>query len=510
MLLLYIYLTIFTIYFIILAVANLKPHHRVRDKFTPVENNLCVVVYSHNNAPELENLVRQLKNQNYNKSKYSIHIIADNCSDETETLFGGDLGVKLYDIKNMDTIGKDQALSILIEKMSAYTDIDSYVFLDGKHYVNEDFLTNVNYYLQKHEIITACINIIPNKKFTLLQNIKNVYNKYCNYFIYKTRSILGLNVLINSNALIIKKSIVDEVGSIDFKDINAELRYTLLLSKLHKHCSFEQDIKVYTDINNIQTRTPSLSKRVSMFLNCITQFSIKEMKFTEFALSLIAPNFLVIALGYVGLLLFSYKHYFAIDFTIILMTFTVLALAFCTSLLDAKIHSKDYIYFFAYPLYSICHIAYNFPPIRGIRNFIFRINEPKPNVQKTVVDIFVTNGKQNFPCKLELISDNGLAKVGFINKGKKYTTKNNHLRMIEAIKEISTKLEDYGLTLKICQCCKYFESSIDGSTNMIKGYCKYNFADRKPGDILPTVLWNTCDGFEQTNVVNLIDAITKR
>ena len=134
--------------------------------------------------------------------------------------------------------------------------------------------------------------------------------------------------------------------------------------------------------------------------------------------------------------------------------------------------------------------------------------EPK-HIEKLLVNVFVFDGKRYYPCKLEIISDSGLVKVVFINKKKKYTTKTQHIRVFDAIKEISSKLEEYGMVLKICQHCKYFEPDQDGTTNMVKGFCKCEFKNRTPGDILPTVLWNSCDGFEKTNVVNLIDAISR-
>ena len=118
-------------------------------------------------------------------------------------------------------------------------------------------------------------------------------------------------------------------------------------------------------------------------------------------------------------------------------------------------------------------------------------------------NVIVSDGKHDFPCQLELISDDGLARVTFINKGKRYTTKNNHLRMIDAVRELTTKLADYGLTLKVCQCCKYFQPMVDGSTNMVKGCCQCQFQGRTPGDIIPTLIWNTCPKFEEHNVVNL-------
>ena len=128
-----------------------------------------------------------------------------------------------------------------------------------------------------------------------------------------------------------------------------------------------------------------------------------------------------------------------------------------------------------------------------------------------LVDVWVSDGKKDFPCKLELISTNGLSSVTFINmKGKKFTTKNNHLRITDALQELSAKLSEHGLSLKICQGCKYYQPNIDGSTNMIKGFCKYNFPDRVPGDILPTLLWNTCEKYENNNVVNLFDGFIKK
>ncbi len=118
-------------------------------------------------------------------------------------------------------------------------------------------------------------------------------------------------------------------------------------------------------------------------------------------------------------------------------------------------------------------------------------------------NVIVTDGKNEHQCQLELISIDGMAKITFINKGKKYTTKNTHLRMTDAMREISSKLNDKGLTLKACQNCKFFQSLADGTTNMVKGTCNCQFAGRVQGDIIPTLIWNTCPKFEEQNVVPL-------
>ena len=186
----------------------------------------------------------------------------------------------------------------------------------------------------------------------------------------------------------------------------------------------------------------------------------------------------------------------------VLISFILLALAFCLSLFHAGIYAKGYLYLFSYPLFSLGHIITNFPPIRGIRNFIKNKNR-KHNIEKMATEVIVTDGKQDHVCKIELISDDGLARVRFINKGKSYTTKNNHLRMVDALKELSQKLNDYGLSLKICQSCKYFQTIVDGSTNMVQGNCKCPHKGRIDGDIIQTLIWNTCPKFEKENVVRL-------
>ena len=56
--LLYIYTTVFALYFVLFALVVSFPQHRTRDKYTPKDSNLCVVVYASGNVPTLENLLK--------------------------------------------------------------------------------------------------------------------------------------------------------------------------------------------------------------------------------------------------------------------------------------------------------------------------------------------------------------------------------------------------------------------------------------------------------------------
>lgn len=505
--LIYLYLTVYTIYYAALAITGLKREKKNRDNYSKKYNNLCVVVYSHNNKETVENLVKQLKNQTYPKSNYTIQVILDNCKDESEILFQGDLDVNVMNVKNVDTIGKDQAFSIITEKYSSIKDLDAYVFLDARYYVNSDFLEKVNDSLQKDDVITGATTLICNDKLTLLENIKYSYNQYKNNFLSKSRALLGFSNLVNSDILAMRKTVIDEIGSVNFRSTNEELKFTLALSKMNVRCGYSSDLKVYIGLEDYDFKIPSLSKRIGLFFSNITHIN-KNFNYTELVASLIYPNCLTLALGYYLVFKFAFQVKCLLNYYVVGAGIALFIISFCASLLHAKIHSKEHFYLFCYPVYALCKVIYNFPPLRFIRNCLFK-NEPNKHIEKMTANVFVSDGSRYYPCKLEIVSESGLAKVVFINKKKKYKTK-NHLRVIDAINEIVEKLESYGYGLRVCQCCKYFDPNIDGSVNQVKGFCKYHFANRTPGDILPTVLWNSCEAFDKMNIVNMFDAIAAK
>lgn len=500
-LLLYTYISIYTIFYIILASASLKPAKKIRDKYCPKDSNLCVIVYATGKASTLENLVKQLKNQNYSKDRYTVYVVLDKCEEISDVTLQTDLDVNVININNLEPIGKSQAYSILAEKFSEANNLDAYVFLDSKYYVDSDFLSDINFYLNKYEVFMPMVNYIGEyKEMKFWDCVKATYSRYVSKFIFSTRTRLGLANLINTDHFVIKKDLLHRISEFDFKDKISEVKYTLELAGEKRIAAFIDELKVYTGIENFDSRIPSLSQRVNIFRSNFMR--TPNFIAFEYVCSLIQPNWLVCILAYAILLKHTYLFPFIVSYTTILITSIVLALAFCVSLFNAKIYAKEYFYLFSYPIYSIAHIIKNFPPIRAIRNFI-QNRTKKHHIEKMTTNVIVTDGKHDFQCQLELISDDGLARVKFINKGKTYTTKNNHLRMMDAIRELSAKLNDYGLSLKICQCCKYFQPTVDGSTNMVKGCCECQFQGRTPGDVIPTLVWNTCPKFEEHNVVNL-------
>lgn len=511
--LIYIYIFIYSVYFFTLSVINLLKYKKNPKQIglsstlnmPAFRNYLCMIIYSHNDREILEGIIKQIKSQDYPQERFSTYIILDNCSDKSEELFIDEKYINVFRINNQDTIGKDQAVAILLEKLSKNNTIDAYVFFDAKRFIKEDFLSQINNSLKHHPVITGS-TILLGSPNSLKEKIIAAYHKYRSSFIENARSRFPLATLVDSNIFIIRKEIVENIGCVNFQNLNSELKYSLLLASIGYAAIYNNNIKTYVNQKDFSSRIPSLSNRLGLFFNCLTSLCNKNIKFFEFVLSLIQPNFILLALLYAFILKHSYKYYFFIDFKLVLAGFIFLLLSYSLSMVSSGIKFKEHIYLALWPMYSLCRIVKNFPPIRFFGHF-FKKDKSSNKIEKVTVNVIVTDKTKNIPCRIELISENGLAKAKFIFKKKNFTT-TNHLRMIDVIQELITKLEDYGLTMKICQCCEFFEHNFDGSTNMVRGFCNY-----AGGQQYPTLLWKSCDRFCMKQAKTFIEEIngkTKR
>ena len=231
---LYIYIAVFSVYFFILSLRNLTTNRSKINEtvaYNIEKKQLCVIIYTHNQLKDLERMLGQIRGQDYAINNFQVYVILDNCNDGSEDFLNLKPSVNVLNLDEGGLIGKDASYSILLEKLIPNANIDAYVFLDVDKYINEGFLTKVNYALTKDDVISGAV-VYQNHKQNLKNKIKRVYLKYMNNFTLNARSMLGLANTINSEILIMKKSLVDAIGSIDFKNIECELKYSLLLSQM--------------------------------------------------------------------------------------------------------------------------------------------------------------------------------------------------------------------------------------------------------------------------------------
>lgn len=505
---LYLYVAVYTIYFVALALRSLndKPFRLEKKyaQYSPKEN-FAVIIYTHNNKQSLEALIHQLKMQDYPINSFKVFAILDNCTDGSEQLFQNERFVNVINYNN-ETLGKDQAVSLLLEQLQQDNWIDSFIFLDGNRNIANDFLTVTSMALSKNSVLCG-ETVMTLNNLDILEAVKAVFLKYHMNFILKARSLFGLATFADAGVLIMKKEIVASIGAVDFKDVNSELKYNLLLSKIGFKCIYNPNIQTFVNSEGYVFKRPSISMRFKLFVNCVKKMWTTNFVFTEHAFNLVAPNCWTLMLSYIILLKHSYKYYFFVDFRLVLISFILLIGAFLLSLINSKLSLKEMGLLLLYPIYSLGHMIKHFPPVKYLHKRCLdnKINEN----EKLSMDVVVFTGKTDLPCKLEFISDNGLSRVRFLFKNKKYTTA-QHIRMVDALQELKTKLEDYGFVLKICSCCSHFTPDYDGTTNMLKGFCKCDYPSPSLREPKSTLIWNSCTKFSPSKLNSLIEEMLKK
>lgn len=507
---LYIYIAIYTLYMLILACRNLKDKPFILEKkysaHDSIKNNFAVIIYSHNNRAGFEDLIKELKMQDYPLANFKVYAILDNCNDGSEKIFENDRFIHVLNIQDVGTLGKSQSISMLIDSIKTDEDIDAYIFIDAIRSIDTNFLTLANVAINKNDAVTGEVNI-NRENLDIIDKIKAVYKKYIANFFKQARTLCNLATIIDSGLFIVRKEVIDKLEHINFNDVNTELEFSLNLTKLGHKCVYNPNIQSYIYGQDCTFKKPRLSVKFNLIKNNLKNLLTLNFSYIEQICSLLNPNFWLIVFAYALIILFAYKYEFFINLSTVIISASVLILTFILSLANAKMTKKEIGLLIFHPIYSICHIIKNFPPIRYIIKKIW--SGADRDLDKLAVDVIVLTKHGERPCKLEFIStESGLAKIRFIYKNKKYTT-DSHLGMIYALQQLKSKMNDYGLTLKICSCCSNFHSQVDGSANMLKGTCHNEYPSPLLSEPPTTLIWNTCNCFEAAQLGSIVEELAQ-
>ncbi len=510
-------LTAFILY--VCASSRLKAYQIQQKYFNhPYCNHISVVIYAHNDEKAVVSLLEKLNKQNYSKSNYQVHIVLDNSTDNSSNILEFVGGAKIWRVGEDETLGKDAAVSWVLERLISFQNVNAYVFLDVNRIIDEDFLTNVNSALFDGEVLVGSTELMVEEP-SIINSIKVAYNKFHNRIINCGRRFLfgGLSTCIDSDITIIKQEILEKIKCIDFKDANSELKYTTLLVKNGIIPKYAPNIKTAVDANAYEVKKPSSFRRFTLFLHCLSLVFTTNIKFVEHVLYLIRPNVIAMAVMYFLIVSFTLSYNdFAWLFRLIVMQILGVAtvISFIVAINFSKLKKGEMFYLALYPLYALISNLNKFTICRSLSERLFAPKNKVQIVEKFAIDVVVSGGQKAFKCKLEIITEDNLARAVFVFKKKKYLS-SSHLRTYEAIREIVDKLDEHGFRLKVCQTCGYFAPKLDTEANEIKGYChcertfgRENKDDDADNAEKESFLWSYCEKYIPKEINNVIDIST--
>ncbi len=505
LILLCIYIGIYTVYYALSVYFASKARRLItKHKFfnPPYENNIIMVIYCSNDQGDVVSLLEMMNKQDYPKTNYQTHIILDNCSDDVSNKLEFIGGAKIWRLGDGEAVGKDEAISWLLERLVSLQNVNAFAFLNAKRKIGYDYLSNINKALFQNDVVVAQTEIIDSRN-TLTSRIKTAYNQYSNKINMLARTAMGLSVIIDSDACALKQEVIEKIRCVDFKDIESELKYTTLLIKSGFDCLHNPCVNTKLDVQYSINRKPLPLYRFDILRHCFRLFLGSRLQFMEFVLHSVKPNIWVLLISYVAMLAFTSIYYFIFDIKLIAAFAMILTISFTYSLLVANLDKGSVKYLLLFPIYRTCK---NFEKSRFYTNFA-KMLKPKQNyINRDVltVDTIVTDGKNNLQCYLDLISEDGLNYAVLRYKKKKYTSV-KEIRMYDAVSNIVEKLDEIGFRIKICHSCGLFTKKIDGSTNMVKGDCMKCKMKSSICEPVETLIWSTCDDYVPRELGKVID-----
>ena len=112
------------------------------------------------------------------------------------------------------------------------------------------------------------------------------------------RSLLGLATVVDSDIFVIKQEVLEKIKCVDFQDNNSDLKYTTLLVRNNFIPKYYPTVKTFTSISNYKDKKPSVTFKLGLFWHCLKLLPKSNLKFLEFIMNMLAPNFWLLLLIY--------------------------------------------------------------------------------------------------------------------------------------------------------------------------------------------------------------------
>ena len=491
--LLTVYLFVYCIYqlFFFIKANDIEKYFEMHEKTRSIvidKRKLCVIIYATNKDKKLDNLLGVLNNQTYSKEFYEVHVAYQKDENDTSPSRDFALGARIHNIQNPDYFSKDKAVNLLVQKMITEDKFDAYVFLGANRMVGEKYLENINKSLSPSCVLVGS-KVCVNEKNQLAKKIKHTivssYLKYVERTNNIVRSMFELPFFIDGENFVITSDVLEKMGYVGIEDKDSELEFSLDLASNSIKSIYSPYIISAVDVKNYNFTSPALKNKLVLFSHYFPLLVFKSSAFREFILFLLKPNSLVVLFSYLFLVYLAiYMPQHVIQKAIVFLG-VFLFVNFIISINTSKMRLSEVFWLIFYPIclsWQKLKILINSITMRSIINSEYE----EENVNSATINAIVNNGKKDFVCKLDLVSEDGMRKVVFREKNRFITT-DSYLRMYDALKDITYKLKTKGLTLKTCQNCEHFTLCPDGTLDCLNGKCKISNSE--------ILVWNGCQYF---------------
>lgn len=198
------------------------------------------VTCARNEETVIAQLITSIRALDYPQDKINIHVVADNCTDNTATI-SLQLDAKVYTRNDLTKIGKSYALEFYFDeqkKEKPASDLAGYIVLDTDNVLDSKFLKEINKLYQATEaevVATYRSSTNPGDSIWAFGTGYSFLRECC--LLHKGREVLGLSSYVSGTGFFVSRQKMQKVGGWNhhllIEDIEFSAHHVLIGGRTH-------------------------------------------------------------------------------------------------------------------------------------------------------------------------------------------------------------------------------------------------------------------------------------
>ena len=202
--------TMMVAYLVILSCAALNGGRRVAP--ASPRSRIALLIPAHNEEVLLPRLLESIAALEYPRHLYDVHVVADNCVDDTASRAAAG-GAVVHERRDEAQRGKGYALQWLLGRVSrGGRNYDGYVILDADSVVSQNFLTVMNRHLLRGDQAVQSYYGVLNQSDSWSSGLRYAALALFNHLRPRGRDALGLSAGLRGNGMCFTSAVMERFG----------------------------------------------------------------------------------------------------------------------------------------------------------------------------------------------------------------------------------------------------------------------------------------------------------
>lgn len=223
------YLAFLVGHLLLLTIASWNTAHVKIPQRETSHSRFLILIPAHNEERLLPDLLTSLQNLDYPKDLFQVHVVADNCTDQTAKVVeqtGAHVHIRMDD----QHLGKGYALNWLMEQLrQAGEPQDAIVFLDADSIVSPNFLQVMSAHLQRGERAIQAFYAVRNPEQSWTGNLRYAALAVLHFLRPQGRMVLGTSAGLKGNGMVFAADLIKHYNWSSSLVEDIELHMALLL-----------------------------------------------------------------------------------------------------------------------------------------------------------------------------------------------------------------------------------------------------------------------------------------